>query len=191
MNAQANPAPRIDWQRHLASDETLLWHGAPVSGFETPSRLIVPSAVGAMLLFVGYALVQGLFDDARQPDAASGFMGNLLNGLGAVVAFLSGLALTIGAWINAYIGPRVTSYAISDKRAYIARHLWTTRVDSFVIAQDDAVTLEKGPLDRVLFKKTAIRDGEGGLIAQDVGFARLADGQEVFALIRAIQERSA
>ena len=104
------------------------------------------------------------------------------------VRFLgAGAAMTFGPWLYAANGHKLTRYALTNKRAYLATSFLKHSIATYAIAADDVVTLTQGRTDSVRFKTVHGRDSDGDKTTQKIGFENIKDGQDVYALIRQVQ----
>ena len=107
------------------------------------------------------------------------------------VPFLAvGIGLVFGTWLYAANEHKLVRYALSNKRAYIAKSIFKHTLESYTIGPEDAVSLEQGKTDSVRFKTYHSTDSDGDKHSKSVGFDGITNGAEVYALIRQIQTRA-
>lgn len=176
------------WQDYLSPGERLLWQGAPVPGvFDLPKRLLLtafgtPFLVGG-LTCLGFGLVS-LF--GGEGPAAIGL--GLFLSIFAVPFLGVGLYLVVLQWLEAWQAHRRVRYALSDRAAYVARRFWRRSLEVFPILPQTAVELVEGRgASTVWLHARRQKDSDDGTTTEKHGFENIADGREVFALIRQIQ----
>ncbi len=180
--------PKHDrWDDYFEPGETLLWQGAPEPGIKSFWATLFLSIFG--IPFFGGGLMTAGTGFASFFGDSNGFgigMGIFL--LAFSVPFLCvGAGLTIGSWLAAMYSHRFTRYALTNKRAYIANSFYRHSIKSFRIRSDDVVTLTQGRFDDVKFKTVHDRDSDGDKTTHQIGFDGIANGREVYQMIRKIQ----
>jgi hypothetical protein len=172
------------WEAYFMPGETLLWEGAPVRGAGFSPLSIFISAFGVPFLGSGgFVAITG---------AGIALEGKLALGLFMIafcVPFVTvGAGLVFGPWIYLTQAHARVRYALSSRRAYIATRWWTRKMASYEIAPGADVTLSQGRrADTVRFRTTT----RGANSSHYAGFDNIADGRQVFALIRQIQREAA
>lgn len=181
------PPARDRWEDYFEPGEVLLWQGAPVPG---PQSYLGPAALslfGLPFLIVGVGSFGTGLGHLFGMNSASDF------GLGLFVLAFSlpflamGTALTAGTWLYAMHAHKHIRYALTNKRAYVAKSLFRYSLDTYTIGADDVISLELGTRCSVRFKTVHGTDSEGEKTTDRIGFESIADGHAVYALIRQIQ----
>ncbi|NHB75311.1 hypothetical protein [Rhodobacter calidifons] len=178
------------WQDYLAPGERLLWQGAPVPGiFDLPKRLLL-AAFGTPFLVGGVACFGfGLFFMGKADGIASLGLGIFL-AIFATPFLAVGLYLVVLQWIEAMQAHRRVRYALTDRAAYIARRYWRRSLEVLPIRPQTAVELVEGKGASTVWLHTRREDdGDGGTTTEKKGFENIAEGRDVFALIRGLQTR--
>lgn len=100
---------------------------------------------------------------------------------------LVGLWLVAGHWFfDAYKRKRAR-YALTNKRALIARTIFGRRMESYPIERGNQLRLISGKLDTVHFAQKTYRTKNGTQV-KNIGFRFIHDGQAVYDLLRKVQE---
>lgn len=102
---------------------------------------------------------------------------------------LVGLWLLAGHWFYDAYKRKRARYALTDKRALIARSMFGRRMESYPIDAKSPIELVSGTLDTVNFAQRVYR-GKNGINVVKIGFRYIADGQEVFNLLRKVSDES-
>lgn len=176
------------WQDYFQPGETLLWEGAPEPGLHVTGRMVFKLAFGLPfllggLVILGTGLVQ-LVGAATLRDFGFGlFMvvfSLLFGGFGAV--------MVLGEPVTNALAPRKVRYALSTRAAYIATSWRGREIKTYPIVKSSSTGLERGRRsDTVWFHVTSERDSGGDITITRIGFDRIADGEQVYRLIRQIQ----
>ncbi|MDP5084493.1 MAG: hypothetical protein NWQ23_03660 [Yoonia sp.] len=181
------PPERDRWDDYFEPGEVLLWQGAPEPG---PHSFIGPLAIS---IFGLPFLIAGLSTAATGLGYAIG-MNNIADlGIGLFLTAFSmpflavGIGLTVGTWLFVYHGHKFVRYALTNKRAYVAKSFFKHTLESYSIGPDDAITLEQGKFDKVRFKTIHKKDDDGNNRIEEIGFDNIVNGHDVYALIRQIQ----
>lgn len=184
--APAGTAPAVEsWAHYLDPDETLLWQGAPGTGVRFGGADIAVGLFGCV--FLAFALFWT-------------FMAATLGGgTGTPVdwAFpLFGLPfVAVGAFLvfgrpfwNAHVR-RHTRYALTGRRAIVARSAWGRSLKSYPIDEDTQIDYRPGREATIWFAQEERRGNKGRRYTVKHGFEFIADGDEVYRLMRQIQRR--
>jgi hypothetical protein len=174
-----------NWTAYLQPGERILWEGAPLPGIRNRARLVFLSLFGVPFFLAGLGgtavAVGHIF-----------WLGEV--GLGlftlAISLIFVGLGYTLVAhqWVEAARAHRTTRYALSTRAAYVARQSRKRALESFPILPATALELEPcDGYDNLWFHTRRERDSDGGLTTTRVGFEGIADGTEVYQLMRGIQ----
>lgn len=179
------------WEDYFEPGETLLWQGAPAPGLRVTPLMVILTLLGLPFLVVGVMATLTGLDQLAQRGAAAA------TGYGAFMALFglpfiaAGLALAAGPWYAALKAHEKIRYALSDRRAYVARSWWGHKLDSYPIGPEDPIELQQGRTDTVWFSTVDSRDSEGGPVRERTGFHQIADGRTVYDLLRRIQREQA
>lgn len=165
--------PKYDrWDDYFEPGEVLLWQGAPEPGPQSYIGPYLISIFGIPFLLAGLATARtGLGYVFGMNSLGDLGIGLFLSAF-SVPFICAGAAMTVGIWLHAFNGHKFVRYALTNKRACVARSFYKHALETYAIGPDDAVTLEQGRFDTVRFKTIHGRD---------------SDGHEVYALIRQIQ----
>jgi hypothetical protein len=174
-----------DWDRYLQPDERILWQGAPLPGIRNRGRLVVLSLFGVPFLVAGVA---GSVIALRHVF----WLGEVALGLFvlavALAVALVGYTMVVHQWVEAARAHRTTRYAVSTRAAYIARTAAKRSLEAYPILPKTAVGIEHGPgYDTVWFHARSEDGGEGDITTSRIGFEGIADGIEVYRLLRSLQ----
>lgn len=102
---------------------------------------------------------------------------------------LIGLWLVFGHWFFDAYKRKNARYALSSKRAFIARTMLGRRMESYPIDHTSQIRLISGKLDTVHFAQKTYRT-KNGTSVKNIGFRFIPDGQEVYDLLRKVREES-
>ncbi len=188
---------RTGWAVYFDPDETLLWDGAPGRGIKLELHMLGQSAFG--LIFFGFALFWIIMAT------------NIVGAGGPAQLFpLFGLPfLAIGAWFlfghilwDAYLRSK-TRYALSNKRAFIARQVFGRRLKSYPIDPDTELDYRPGEPATIYFAKRMVKRRVGARSGSSsstglsryrmvpIGFRYIPDGDKVYQLMRRAQRGEA
>ncbi len=173
------------WEKLLDRDEEIVWQGRPDGEFSVEDVSIVMVVFG--IFFSGFAI----FWMAMASQAGILFS---LFGLPFVAA---GVFLIANAVFGRTFRRRHSWYTLTNKRAFIATNfpVGGRRLKSYPITEENQLELVDGDFSSIYFAKET-RRGKNGTYETSIGFERLADGRDVYSLMRGIQtgvqeERSA
>ncbi len=179
--------PDSDWENYFEEGEVLVWSGAPKPGIRMTAPTVFLSIFGLPFLFAGITVSVG---------GAMQFLGlrSWVDGGFGFFVFLFGLpfiavggALSIGTWVHASQKHNFVRYALSNRRAYIAKSWWRHDLSVYPIYKSSPVHLERDKTYTVRFYKMREYDSDGDLITKEISFEHIADGKEVYALLRKTQ----
>jgi len=191
MNAGSRPAgsARRDvthmargegWDGILDDGETILWQGRPDATVRFRAIHLVTLAFG--LFFSGFAVVWMVM-----ASRAGGYfwMFGLLH-------FFAGLGVAFGPIYGSAWRRRHTWYTLTDRRAFIATDIpfRGRKLTSWPIGGLSQLDYRDDDLPSVYFAHEMRRSGKRGYLRHDIGFERIADGREVYRLLRDIQMRA-
>lgn len=178
------------WEDWFQPGETLIWEGAPAPGFRQIPRNILLGLFGLPFLGAGtFTCYFGL------TQLVGGSIGGLVSGIfiiafGAIFVVVGG-AMVFGTWLEEILAPRRTRYALTNKCGYIATRMFRRTMQVLPIRPDTRVETQEN-IDgtmTVYFHFETTRDSDGDQRLEKKGFEGLADGQEVYRLIRGLQSR--
>lgn len=175
------------WDAYLQPGERILWEGAPLRGIRNRARLVVLSLFGVPFLMFGL----GGTGVALRHIFWLGEVGIGLVTLALGLIFLVlGYALVFGQWAEAAKTHRTTRYALSTRCAYIARKTGKRSLESYPILPQTALEIEHGNgFDNLWFHVHSERDSDGDRTTTRVGFEGIADGAQIYQLMRGLQAR--
>ena len=169
------------WEGILDPGERIVWQGRPDQGFNIAASDI-GSAVFA-LFFTGFAV----FWMSRAAEMGGAFW------MFGLIHFSVGLGLV---WKSVF-GPtrrrRRTWYTLTDRRAFIATDTAKTgrALKSYPITPETRITYKDGPPATIHFARERHKTSKGRSYISRIGFERIADGQNVLALLRKAQRKEA
>lgn len=166
------------WQPYLDDGEVLLWQGQPSArvAFDLGLATVLPSIFG--VLFASAAIViafQALM--AGEPLAL----------VFALPFFAVGAFLAIGRFYwDAYRRSK-TRYALTNRRALVARSHRGRSIQSYPIRSDAPIELYQGREDTVSFGGMLRTDRQGRPYPTRHAFERIKNGAHVARLLRQVQ----
>ncbi len=177
------------WDTYFERGERLIWEGKPQKGFHFGLEGIVHNLLGLPILLggifffiIGTGQSVGLV--APPADGANG----LKMALFSLPFLAAGIWLVLGPWLAGPIATRYVRYALTNRRAYIARSFLKRRLKSYPISPDSPLELEKGRgVDNVYFQTEDYRDPDGDKKIRKIGFENVADGDRIYQLLRKVQ----
>lgn len=164
------------WEGILDPGERILWQGRPVPGIVWRPQQMVTFLFG--LAFAGFALFWMLM-----AATAGGFFWMF-----GLIHFGVGLALSFGPIVWPAYMRRHTWYTLTDRRAFIATDapLLGRRLKSYPIERGTVLSYDAGNPATIHFAHV-MRRTKNGSSRSDIGFERIAEGPEVYGLMRQIQ----
>lgn len=167
--------PRHGWEELLDPGEALLWQGEPAKGWHVQDPRA--GALGVLILaFGGFCLLM----PSPTPRVPSIFdLSLMFTILGAL--FLSiGLVLVMYQFVFAPLVLTKTRYALTDRRAFIARRLIGRSLISKDLARQEPATFEptRPPSLRITI------DPQTPAHARSLRFAFIEDADHVLAIMR-------
>ena len=188
MKRRLPQRPEADrWDDYFEPGERLLWQGAPEPGLKMAPLMVFLSLFGVPFLGAGVAVFASGLHQAAQLDSASGVGFGLFLTVFGLPFIAMGAGLVFGPWYAALTAHRKVRYALSDRRAYIAKSWWNHTLESYRIRPDEPVELVQGRNDTVWFHVGDEVDSDGDRATRRAGFENIADGRKVYGLLRAIQ----
>jgi len=168
------------WEDYLDTDEKLLWKGAPAKGLRLSGSGLVLSFFG--FFFLAFALFW--IGMAASMNGGSGM--EAVFPLFGVPFVLIGLWLVAGHWFFDAYKRKHSRYALTNKRALIARTVYGRRMERYPIERSNQIRLISGKLDTVYFAQKTYRSKNGTQV-KNIGFRFIHDGQAVYDLLRKVQ----
>jgi len=164
------------WQSILDHGESILWQGRPSGKVTFKVTYVFTFLFG--LAFAGFALFWMTM--ASQAGGAFWMFGLIHFSVGLGLAFLPPF------W-SAFVR-RHTWYTLTDRRAFIAtdKPFIGRKLKSYPITKDTSIEIIPGDLATVHFAQETRRTKNGSRQV-DIGFEHIAEGDEVYRLIRDIQ----
>ena len=174
--------PHPDWRPFLATGEKIVWEGRPVPGFKVSKTSLLKSGFGVFFLLFS------IFWVASAAGMGSGRGGSGFFPLFGLPFVAVGAYLTFGHFYWEKWKRSHTTYALSDRRAFIATDLFGKSLDSYPIEPDTVLTFEPGFPPTVYFAEKHRRTKNGSYTVP-IGFERIDEGETVYRLLLTIQER--
>ncbi len=167
------------WETILDNGEQILWQGRPDTAIHIGPANIVSMLFG--LAFAGFALFWMIMASA----AGGAFW------MFGLIHFTAGLALATGPILWGPFKRARTWYTLTDRRAFIATDLPLVgkRLKSYPITRDTIVDYQPGDPATIHFARETRRGSKGRRYQVPIGFRFIADGDEVYAVIRDIQRK--
>jgi len=177
------PGQSGGWDTYLDRGEKLLWEGAPKPGLRfKPSDLILSVSGGFFFAFSVFWISMA----STMPSGMVGF--DLLFPLFGVPFVAVGAYLMVGRFFwEAHVRSK-TRYALTTKRGIIARSAWGRTLKSYPIDDDTRIEFLPGETATLYFAREEKRGSKGARYTVQHGFEYIADGDEVYRLMRRIQQ---
>lgn len=168
----------VGWAGILDDDENILWQGRPDGAVVWKIAHLFTGVFG--LAFAGFALFWMVM--ASQA-------GGLLWMFG-LIHFSVGLSIGIAPPFASAWARRHTWYTLTNRRAFIASDLPLRgrKLKSYPITDDTVLDYQAGDPATIHFAHE-MRRSKNGSRRRDIGFERIEDGAEVYALLRTVQRR--
>ncbi|MEM0976988.1 MAG: hypothetical protein AAGJ34_05610 [Pseudomonadota bacterium] len=174
------------WSDYFDPDEKLIWEGTPVSGWPSLGGIFL-SVFGMPFLGAGlFTTITALRGDAA-PTEGGGTMEGITLFLFGLPFLLVGLGLVLGPWLGAFYAPRYMRYALTNKKAYIAKSFLRRSLEVYDITPSNVVEYEEGRTGSVFFHVQSRVDSDGDRIDRRIGFENIRDSRSVYDLIRKSQ----
>lgn len=166
------------WDGILDPGEEILWQGRPDPGFAIPPGNIGKAVFG--MFFAGFAT----FWMVMASMAPGPFW------MFGLIFFFAGLGIIAEALILPTYRRRNTWYTLTNQRAFIASRSLTgaRKLDAHPVTEQTRLSLSDGHLGAVHFAEE-VKHSRNGTIRTAIGFERIPDAREVYALLRQIQRR--
>ncbi len=168
------------WEDIFEPDEVLLWQGRPDTAIVWQKRHILPVVLGLSVACIGIIWI---------------FLTPLSNGytviMGLVLLLLAAF-LAIAPSVMASMVRKASWYSLSNKRAFIAMHREQLgrKLTAYVIEPDFDIKFDGKDPATIMFAIEIRQPGNASYLTK-ISFDRIADGQHVYDLMRAIQEGKA
>jgi hypothetical protein len=182
----------FDWQSFLDADERLIWVGRPNSGLKLSKAGLVKSASGLPLFalaLIGTWLVSGPMrpEDGTAPSDFTRHLPLI------AVLFLAVAAYQMFAhyFLDAF-RRGCQLYGLTNRRALIVSRLFSDSVKSVPI--DRTTVLDYQPhanREASIFFAYETRRREDDTVTLPIGFEHVADGAELYRLMRQVQDNAA
>ena len=168
------------WEGILDADEGIRWQGRPDGAMVWKPSNFITILFG--LAFSGFAL----FWMIMAASAGGGFW------MFGLIHFFVGIGIGIGPIFWSTYRRRNTWYTLTDKRALIATNLPMRgrKLKSYPITKETPLEFSTGDPASITFA-TERRRSKNGSYEVKIGFERIADGKQVYAMIRDIQKEAA
>ena len=169
------------WAPYLDPGERLLWEGAPDAGVRVRGSDIAQSVFG--LFFLGFALFWTFMASTMGAEAGGGFRAFGLFGLPFIAV---GAYLVCGHFFWKAYERSKTRYALTTERAIVAKSALGRSMRSFPIRSESEVAYEPGDPATIWFHRE-VRRGRKRRRTIRHGFEYIADGDNVYRLMRSVQ----
>ncbi len=180
MNGDVTHRARGDsWGGILAQDEEILWQGRPDAKPKSHPRRFVSVLFGAA--FSGFAL----FWMAMAAQAGGLFW------MFGLIHFGVGIGIMVGPIYSAAWRRRHTWYTLTNKNAYIGTDVpfRGRKLASYPITAETALVFsDEGDFATIHFAHEMRKSGKRGSKRHDIGFERIKDGRDVYAMMRELRE---
>ena len=174
------------WGPYLDRGERILWEGAPVRGIRVRGADIGKSLFG--LFFFSFAVfwVYMASSMSRGGPGPAGF--GLIFPLFGLPFVAVGAYLLFGQYFwKAYVRSR-TRYALTDKRAIVATNALGRKLKSYPIGEGTRLEYEPGQEATIWFAEEERRGQKGRRYTVKHGFEYVEDGDELYRLMRRVQQ---
>lgn len=171
------PAMPEGWRGILDDGERIVWQGRPDQSFQIDIRKAPLALFGTV--FAGFAL----FWMAMAAQAGGFFW------MFGLIHFSVGIGLIYSATFWTVLKRRRTWYTLTNRRAFIASNLPFAgkRLDSYALTPETRLSLKSGNPGSVVFAREERRGSKGRRYTVDIGFERIAEADQVYALMRDAQ----
>ncbi len=181
-----------DWSAILEPKERVLWEGSPVAGLHKPFNILAGALFGLPFLAGGviaaYYALWAITGSAEWQMVGLGFLFLVFS-----VPFLGvGLWLVAGVSVDRLTAPRRLRYVLTDRRALILSRFPRQKTDSYPIHKSSPLVHERSRrVGSVYFHVQAFPDADGGMDIKRTGFENIAESEQVFRLMRQVQQAGA
>lgn len=169
------------WEDYLEPEEKLLWQGAPAIGIRSSAAGVTRTLSGLVLLgFLAYWIVRLSNFEENAPIKYQFLL--------IFAPFLViGLWMVAGHWFFDAYKRKHSRYALTSKRALIARSLFKRKFETYEIAANAPISLTEGKLDTVNFAQKVYKTSRGTKTV-NIGFRYIEDGSKVFELLKTVRK---
>lgn len=172
------------WNAYLDRGEKLIWEGAPLPGMRFKPSDIFISLFGTF--FFAFALFWTGMAMAV-PSNMGGF--DLLFPFFGLPFMVVGAYMMFGRFFwEAYVRGK-TRYALTSKRAIVAQSAWRRTLKSYPIDADTRIEFQPGDAATLYFAQETKRGRKGATYTVKHGFEYIRNGDEVYRMMRQIQQR--
>lgn len=180
------------WAPYLEPGERIVWQGRPAAGIRLTAAGLAQSAFG--LFFFGFSVfwITAAASGASQAaDKGNGAFG--LFPLFGVPFVAVGFYLLIGHWFWDAWQRRHSRYALTNRRAIIARSGFGRALTSHRITKDTPLTfVEHRPGEvSIIYDRRESRGQRGTVSVTPVGFRHALAGPDLFARFSELQRQDA
>ena len=175
------------WAHYLDADEKLLWQGSPGTGVRFTGADVVVSLFGCV--FLGFALFWTFM--AATIGGETDMPMDWVFPLFGLPFIAVGAFLVFGRLFWNAHQRRHTRYALTDRRAIVARSAWSRSLKSYPIDADTQIDFRPGREATIWFAQEEKRGNKGSRYTVKHGFEFIPDGDEVYRLMRQIQRQDA
>ena len=162
------------WGPYLDNGETIIWQGRPATGIRVRPKQIGMSVFG--VFFFGFA-VFWTYSAAQSSLLFASFGAPFLT-VGAYLLF--------GQYIWDAYARGLTVYALSNRRAFIAKRALGRSIKTYPITATSSIEYQPGEEAHLYFASQQVRT-KNGYTTHKIGFEFIQDGQKVYNVIRDIQ----
>lgn len=176
------------WEAYLDPGERLLWEGEPAAGIRIRGSDIAQSVFG--LFFGGFAIFWvTMASSMTSGQSMPGDMGIFqFFPLFGVPFVLVGAYMVFGQYVwKAFVRGR-TRYALTTKRALIAKSVWGRSLKSWPINGRTRIELEPGRESTIWFAEEERRGSKGRRYTVKKGFEYIPGGEELYRMMRQVQQ---
>ena len=165
------------WDSILTKGEEILWQDRPDT-----SIVLRPGNIGLSIFGFFFACF-AVFWMTMAAQAGGVFW------MFGLIHFSVGVGLIFGAILWGPYKRRHTWYTLTNERAFIATDMPVIgrRLKSYPITKETVLDMTHADLSTIIFH-TERRRGKNGSYTVKIGFERIADGQNVYRMMRDIQE---
>jgi hypothetical protein len=176
------------WDAYLDRGEKLLWEGAPAGGLKFRASDLVQSLFG--LVFGGFAIfwitmASEMTSKGNAPGPVAFFP------LFGIPFVLVGAYMVFGRFFWKAYKRSKTRYALTDKRAIIASSAFGRKLKSYPISDGTRLEYEPGDAATIWFAEEERRGSKGRRYTVKHGFEYIPNGDEVYRLMRKVQQGEA
>ena len=174
------------WAPYLDRGEKLIWEGSPAGGLKIRPSDLTASFFG--LFFLGFSIFWVYMASSITRDAPGSGGFGLIFPLFGLPFVAVGAYLVFGRFLwKAFVRTK-TRYALTDTRAIIATNAFGRKLKSFPILADTRLDYEPGPEATIWFAEELRRGNKGRRYTVRKGFEYISDADEVYRLMRRIQQ---